>query len=312
MPFSVEKRPLILDIKPDSSEDGPGIRSVVFFKGCPLSCPWCQNPESQTAGVQIAFDRDKCIECDSCLDVCVPGALGRDDPYFINRRVCTLCFRCEDVCPSGAIERVGKSMTADQIVLQVTQDLPFYKTSGGGCTFSGGEPTLFMEFVSPVAKRLRENGIHVLLETCGYYDSGQFTALLLPYLDLIYYDVKIHDSDEHRRLCGKGNHKILANFENLFRQYVDGGIEVMPRIPLIPGMTATEANLKSIASYLCYLGVEKVGLLANNPLWHEKNVKLGRRSVLSEYPLLRSWMSKEEIRYCQSFFKDFEIYPYRV
>ena len=170
MVYRYEKTPLILDIKGNSLDDGPGIRSVIFFKGCPLSCVWCQNPEGKNAKTEISFDQEKCIGCDSCKDVCETGALNRENPFFIDRNLCSFCFKCIDVCPSSALEKIGCEMEVDQIIEQVKRDVPFYQSSHGGVTFSGGEATLFIKFTSQLARELKALNIHVLLETCGYFN----------------------------------------------------------------------------------------------------------------------------------------------
>lgn len=241
------------------------------------------------------------------MEVCEAGALKRENPFFINRNLCSFCFKCTDVCPSSALEIVGREMDIDQIIEQVKRDIPFYQSSDGGVTFSGGEATLFMNFTSELARNLKALDIHVLLETCGYFNYNQFEELLLPYIDLIYHDIKIYNLEDHRRLCGKENRTILHNFEKLQKQYLNGGVEVLPRIPLIRDMTATEANLKSIASYLREIGVNKIGLLPNNPIWIEKEEKLGKSSYHDQNVGLRSWMSNEEVKQYHSYFNGFEI-----
>ena len=147
----INHRPLILDIKGNSLDDGPGIRSVIFFKGCPLACTWCHNPESKRFEAEISFDAKACIGCDACLSACPQDALSRDNPFFIDRRRCDLCFRCIDACHSGALSRVGQEMGIAEIVARVLDYKPFYDTSGGGVTLSGGEPTVYMDFASPIA-----------------------------------------------------------------------------------------------------------------------------------------------------------------
>ncbi|MFW6113673.1 MAG: glycyl-radical enzyme activating protein, partial [Actinomycetota bacterium] len=206
------KDPLILDIKGNSLDDGPGIRTVIFFKGCPLSCVWCHNPESKRTGPEISFDAGECIGCDSCIGVCERGALSRSNPVFIDRDKCDLCMRCVDECPAQALSSVGRSMMVEGIVEEVEKDLPFFKTSGGGVTLSGGEPTLFMDFASRLLRLLKSLSVHTLVETCGYFDYLDFKTSLYPYLDLIYYDLKLYDPEEHRKYCGVPNKKILENF----------------------------------------------------------------------------------------------------
>lgn len=267
--------PLVLNIKGNSLDDGPGIRSVVFFKGCPLSCVWCHNPESKKAGVEIAFDKKACVDCGACRDYCPEGALSKAFSAYIDRQRCTLCFECVETCPAGALEQVGKPMAVAEIVSAIEPDIPFFQASGGGVTLSGGEATLFMDFVSELLMTLKSRDIHTLMETCGQFDLDRFMTLLYPHLDTIYYDIKILDTREHQKYCGLPNQRILANFKSLTRRAAQDGKELLPRIPLIPGFTDTEDNIRAIASFLKDLGVRKAALLDYNPLWHEKSEKIG-------------------------------------
>jgi len=297
------KQPLILDIKGNSLDDGPGIRTVVFFKGCPLSCLWCQNPESKKAEVEISFDEKECIGCDTCLDICSEGALSRDNPYFIDRKRCTLCFDCADNCPALALTAVGREMPRDEIVAAVLKDKPFFDTSGGGVTLSGGEPTLFMEFTAGLLKELKSRGIHTLIETCGLFNLSHFQEVLYPHLDMIYYDLKLHDPDEHVRFCGARNDTILENFSALHRMSEEGGIPVLARVPLIPGITDRESNLGAFAHLLRIQGVQRVQLLPYNPLWHEKSQKIGVENPLSVQEPMTRWVDAGKIERSKEIFR---------
>jgi pyruvate formate lyase activating enzyme len=195
------KAPLILEIKGNSLDDGPGIRSVVFFKGCPLSCRWCHNPESKSPGIEIGFDAGECIACGTCLETCQETALSQDNPFFIDRSRCNLCFACVDTCPSGALSQVGSPMTTDAILQAILKDSVFFHNSGGGVTLSGGEPTMFADFTSDLLKALKEAGIHTLVETCGMFDLGLFEKKLYPFVDMIYYDIKLMDAKAHMASC---------------------------------------------------------------------------------------------------------------
>ncbi|MCP4720136.1 MAG: glycyl-radical enzyme activating protein, partial [Desulfobacteraceae bacterium] len=235
--------PLILEIKGNSLDDGPGIRSVVFFKGCPLSCAWCHNPESKKPGVEISFDKNACVQCNSCMDVCGPKAICLENPVFIDRASCEYCFACVDACPSNALEAVGKKMEIGQIVDNIIPYRPFFETSKGGVTLSGGEPTLNIDFLSQLLLALKAKGIHTLIETCGLFDLDRFKTLVHPHADIIYFDLKIADSKDHKKFCGKGNNVILDNFMALQALYCKGGAILFPRIPLIPGVTDTNENI---------------------------------------------------------------------
>lgn len=298
--------PLIFEIKGNSLDDGPGIRTVVFFKGCPLSCAWCHNPESKRRERELSFDKKKCVACDACIALCPAKALARENPFFINRERCTLCLDCVGICPSGALSAVGTAMTVDEIVRIVEKDIPFFKNSGGGVTLSGGEPTLFMDFTARLAAELRGKGVSVLLETCGLFNYDAFMDRLYPNLDMIYFDIKIIDGDAHRRFCGQPNGVILDNFKKLNRAFQDGGVTVLPRVPLIPGLTATEENLSAIAAFLREQGAMKAALLQNNPLWFEKNEMLGRTAGGAGDDM-RSWIGRDRMGLIRSIFSDFDL-----
>ena len=303
----MDRTPLILEIKGNSLDDGPGIRTVVFFKGCPLSCVWCHNPESKRAGVEISFEPKECVGCDTCLDVCGEGALDRSNPGFIDRGRCTLCFECAEACPAGALARVGREMSVGDVIEEVEKDVPFFRTSGGGVTLSGGEPILFMEYCSELLKGLEERDIHTIIETCGYFDREEFDRLVYPYVDTIYFDLKLIDEAEHRKNCGVSNAPVLENFRALHRRSLEGGVEVLPRVPLIPGITATEENLKGIAAFLGECGARKVAILQYNPLWLEKSAKVGQENPLEGRERMTTWMTPAEVRRYRDMFDGFEI-----
>lgn len=299
--------PLILEVKGNSLDDGPGIRTVVFFKGCPLACVWCHNPESKRMGVELSFDPRECVGCDSCLEVCPEEALDRSLPGFVDREACTLCFACVDVCPSGALSRVGRRMEVGEVLELVERDIPFFKTSGGGVTLSGGEPTLYMEYASGLLRGLEEMGVHTIMETCGHFDLERFLELIDPHLDTIYYDLKIYDHEEHRAQCGVPNQHILANFRQLHRRFLDGGTDILPRIPLIPGITTTSENLEGLAGFLREEGAGRVSLLQYNPLWIEKSAKVGQENPFEGQERMKTWMKQEELQRCRDIFSGFEI-----
>jgi pyruvate formate lyase activating enzyme len=298
------RSPLILEIKGNSLDDGPGIRSVVFYKGCPLSCVWCHNPESKKASVEISFEPKVCIDCGSCRDICPEGALSKENPFYINRSKCTLCFLCVDACPSGALDRVGKAMSVDEILKKILPDKPFFDTSSGGVTLSGGEPTLFMEFTAALLKSLKQNNIHTLLETCGFFDLNKFMETLYPFLDAIYFDIKIIDNDDHKKYCGVPNEKILDNFTQLYQKASLDGKIVLARTPLIPDITDTENNIKAIASFLKSLNITEAALLAYNPLWHEKSDKVGVNDPYKNNKAMSSFTDNAVTEKCKAIFME--------
>ncbi|MDZ7832777.1 MAG: glycyl-radical enzyme activating protein [Desulfobacterales bacterium] len=297
------KQPLILEIKGNALDDGPGIRSVVFFKGCPLSCLWCHNPESKRMGMEIGFEAKTCVGCDTCISLCPEKALSRENPFFIDRDVCTLCFACVDACPSGALSRIGTHMSVEEIAEQVLRDKPFYDTSGGGVTLSGGEPALFTGFAGELAAGLKAGGIHILLETCGLFDLAGFDEALYPYLDLIYFDIKLMDAVLHARYCGVSNEIILNNFRALHTRARNGGVPVVPRTPLIPGITDTPENIHAIVDFLSSCGVCEARLLPYHPLWQEKNEKIGISMEKDRAPEMDKWLDRNVLYECRQVFE---------
>lgn len=300
------KIPLIFEIKGNSLDDGPGIRTVIFFKGCPLSCLWCHNPEGMRLGLALSFDQRECIGCGTCLETCQLHALSGNNKFYVDRQKCNLCFMCVETCPAGALERVGHEMTGAAIIEQVLKDKPFFITSGGGVTLSGGEPTLAMDFLSGLLQDMKTNGLHCLLETCGLFDLTRFRKLIYPHLDAIYFDLKLFDESLHKRFCGVSNIPILANFAHLLTLTREDGKALLPRIPLVPSITDTDDNLRKIASFLQSLHVTKASLLAYNPLWPEKGAKLGYGLTGISKPL-KEWMPKEKIHYCEDIFRMYGI-----
>lgn len=302
------KLPFVLEIKGNSLDDGPGIRTVIFFKGCPLSCSWCHNPEGKRVAQEISFDAAECVGCGTCLNTCREGALDRRDPEYIDRKSCTLCFDCADACPSGALARVGRYMAVEEVAAAVERDIPFFRTSGGGVTLSGGEPLLFMDYTSLLLNHLKEMGVDSLIETCGHWDLEEFEKKILPWAGTIYFDLKIFDPNEHKKHCGIDNSLILENFKKLHAAYLTGGMRIMPRIPLIPGITATDANLRDLAGFLKESGVDEVALLEYNPLWIEKSRKVGRANLLARKESMTTWMKAAEVRRCRAIFEGFKVH----
>lgn len=281
------KLPLISAIHHYALDDGPGIRSTVFLKGCPLACPWCHNPEAISPEPEISFQAEKCIACGDCIKVCRFAALNMTGVERINRTKCNACGDCVDVCPTLALQRMGKYYAPHLLVDELLRDRIFYKTSRGGVTFSGGEPTLHLEYLSEVMKLLKECDIHIAMQTAGFFNMSEFKDKLLPYLDLIFYDIKFLDSGEHKQWTGKDNKIILSNFLELTKQ--TKGL-IIPRIPLIPGITASRNNLIQIAGFIRAAGYDRYELLAYNSAGLSKRLPLGK-SVPDEVKFLH-WEEK--------------------
>lgn len=299
----LEQNALIFDIKRDCSEDGPGIRTTVFFKGCPLSCIWCQNPEGKSNKPDLLFNTRLCqpSQCGNpCIDVCEAGCISRlDDSIQVVRSACTRCGNCFEACPTKALKPVGYWIGRQELLYRVLIDKPFYRSTNGGVTLSGGEPTTQMRFLHYFLKELKIMEIHVALETCGFFNLDVFRTQILPYLDLIYFDLKLIDDEESRRYTGRSNSLILQNFVSLNRE---ANIPVIPRIPLVPNITATRINLTAFSDFLCSHHAQECSLMPYNPLWQDKLESLG---LSSEYQQ-SSYMPSEDERACVQYFSQSE------
>ena len=289
-----KEKALIFDIKRDCSEDGPGIRTTVFFKGCPLSCVWCHNPEGKDARPGLSFNGELCSSADCkwpCIRSCKAYCLKKGRPLIVDRTSCLRCDRCFDVCKLKALEPVGRWVTVEDLVCEILIDKPFFDSTGGGVTISGGEPTMQIEFISAFLQKLKEKGIHTAIETCGFFEYLRFKGLVLPFLDLIYFDLKLVDEYESLKYTGQSNKKIIENIVMLSH---DAGIPVIPRIPLIPGITTTKKNLLGIGRFLKDLKLDEYALIPYNPYWQDKLQKLG---IESEYQY-NSPMDKKDEEEC--------------
>ena len=254
----------IFEIQRFSIHDGPGIRTLVFFKGCHLSCKWCQNPESQDVSPVVAFYRERCKESFDCRVVCPENAIinGR---FRINYESCTTCGKCVEACAYGALRLIGDRMTPESLFSKILLDLPYYQKSGGGVTFSGGEPTLHTEFLDQILTLCQDEGIHTVLETCGTFSFNIWEPILRK-LDLIYFDLKIIDSEDHKRATGVPNNAILRNAKKL----VAGNYPVEFRMPLVHGYTDTDENLRRVSHLLNEMGQRQIHLLTYHNMGETK------------------------------------------
>jgi pyruvate formate lyase activating enzyme len=271
----------IVNVQRMSTEDGPGLRTTVFLKGCSLACLWCHNPESLSMGPEVVWHAWKCIDCDCCNDVCVKNALYRlGEEVFIDRDRCTAGLVCADACPATALERIGTERGVEDLVAEVARDRAFFERSGGGVTVSGGEPGVQSRFVTEFLARLRALGIHTALDTCGMC-SELAIAEMSAEADLVLFDIKEIDSDRHRAFTGRPNDRIIANLLELAARMRWEGRprELWIRTPLVPGATATEDNVLGIGRFIAeHLGdvVRRWELCAFNNLAADKYRRLGR------------------------------------
>jgi pyruvate formate lyase activating enzyme len=248
----ISPRGTILRIQRMSTEDGPGIRSTAFFKGCPLSCVWCHNPESISDKRQLHWIKAKCIGCRSCAAVCRVGAItATDNGIVIDRELCSFCDACSQACPTTALSVYGEELGVEELVHELLKDRIYFEKSGGGVTLSGGEPTMQPEFAQALLSSLKLHGVHTALDTCGQCTWETLSALL-PHTDLVLYDLKEADPVNHKRFTGTANARILDNLKLLARFMRENGRprELWIRTPLIPDCTATVANLERIGEFI--------------------------------------------------------------
>ncbi len=266
---------LIFNIQRYSIHDGPGIRTTVFLKGCPLSCFWCQNPESQEMKAEILIDRSKCASCGQCVTACPSKAnlLTRDGVKII-RDKCIGCGKCVEICPNQARKLTGEYITVEEVIEEVLRDNIFYENSGGGVTLSGGEPLMQHDFALQLLRRCKEEGLHTALDTCGYI-PWETMQTLLEYTDLVLYDIKCLDAKKHLKATGKTNELIIKNAKKLA-----GLKEIWVRIPLVPGFNDSEKEVMEIASFVKKeIDPLKIELHCYNRLGEGKYARLDKAGI---------------------------------
>jgi pyruvate formate lyase activating enzyme len=273
-PPEPDLRGVVFDIQHYAIYDGPGIRSVVFLKGCPLRCAWCHNPESWTRSPEIAYDAERCLLCGTCVGVCPNGALSLDGGgVYRDAAACTLCGKCAAACEAHARELVGRERTAGEVAELVLRDKPFYDSTGGGVTVSGGEPTVQHPFLLELLSLLKQRGVHTALETCGYFEE-RLIGELVRMVDLFLYDVKHVDGALHDAFTGVHSERIAANFRSLLARVETA--RVIPRIPLIPGFNTDAEGFDGILTFLLEAGYRgAVHLMPYNSMSRTKYQKVG-------------------------------------
>lgn len=262
---------MLFNIQRYSLHDGPGIRTTIFLKGCPLKCWWCHNPEGISFKQELIVHHKKCIGCGGCAEVCAYNAISPGRLInFVDRKRCVLCLKCAEECPAAAIEPAGTKMTAEQVFHEVVKDKVFFDQSGGGVTISGGEPLFQPEFLYILLQKLKKAGINSAVDTAGYARWSDL-ALVSPLTDLFLYDLKLMNSRLSRKYTGRSNKLVLRNLKKLAQ--IHGNIQI--RIPLLPGINDDRENIDSIGRYIRDLGLRRVSIHPYHYTGFAKYEKIG-------------------------------------
>ena len=294
---------LFFDIKRYSINDGPGIRITVFFKGCPLSCVWCHNPEGISVRKQRMYTKKRCIGCLSCVENCPTKALSLSpDGIATDNERCILCGKCTEICPAKAMEMSGTSYTVDYLMKEIEKETVFMDQSGGGVTFCGGEPLMQPQILLELLERCGKSGIHRAVDTTLFAKS-QTVKEIMAETELFIVDLKLMDSPKHSQYCGVPNELILANI----RMIAEAGKDMLIRIPLISGINADEENISRSAEFLSSLPQWRkvVHLLPYHDIGKGKHEKLGTVYNTGNIPM--SSPTQEEVQRCIDIFKDYGI-----
>ena len=267
---------MVFDIKKFAIHDGPGIRTTVFLKGCPLKCVWCHNPESQKMETEISFMPDKCIGCGWCFEAC-PQHCHRmeNNQHIFDRTSCISCGKCAEKCYAQAIEIIGREMTVKEVIDEVMKDKAFYDNSGGGMTISGGEPMMQFEFTKALLEAAKKNGLHTCLDTCGFAPFEKYKQIM-PYVDIFLYDLKETDNAKHKEYTGVPLDKIMDNLKKLD----SAGAKTILRCPIAPSLNDREEHFVKIAKTAESLkNVICINIQPYHPLGVSKNTRIGKESL---------------------------------
>ena len=290
---------ITFNIQKFSIHDGPGVRTTVFLKGCPLRCQWCANPESQEEHVQITYKEEKCVHCQCCVSHCPQNAMElKDQRIIIDPHKCIGCLECVHICPLEALSYEGDYKDVQEVVDVCLQDIDFYEESHGGVTISGGEGMSQPRFVEALISALKKHSIHVAIETTGFIQEDIFQHLA-PMFDLLLFDVKHYDSQKHYEGTGVFNELIIHNLKWAF----DQGIEILPRIPVIPNFNNSLDDAKGLAKLLLDIGLSKVQLLPFHQFGEKKYELLNKEYKLKNQKALHP----EDLKEYQKVFLDYGI-----
>jgi len=269
----------IINIQKYSIHDGPGIRTTVFFKGCPLNCWWCHNPESQNPSPEIMFFKERCTGCGSCAKKCPSKAIELLEAYpVVNESNCTLCGKCSDFCLSNARELVGKDITVKNLMSEIIKDEVFYEESNGGVTFSGGEPLMHADYLNNVLMLCKDKGIHTTVDTSGYAVWEQFEKIV-DNVDLFLFDIKHMNNEKHLEYIGASNFVILENVKKLSQR----GCNINIRMPIIAGVNDDDENIDASINFLAKLNIIQVNLLPYHKMGMDKYRRLNKEYRLSGF-----------------------------
>jgi pyruvate formate lyase activating enzyme len=295
---AVSIKGMVFDVRRYAIHDGPGIRTTVFLKGCPLACKWCHNPEGQVSSPEIFLRENRCIRCRACLEVCAHGAISWNGTGPVTARErCAACGICANACFAEARAIVGKMMTVDETMAEITRDMPFYEESGGGATFSGGEPLAQYEFLGALLRACKAKGIHTALDTCGYAPWEALDSIR-GQVDLFLYDIKATDDAKHRALTGVSNELMVSNL----RALSELGHLIALRTAIVPGVNDDDESIREIGAFASTLPqVSEIDILPYNRLGIDKYARLGRTYRLSDAPPLSDERMDEIARSLSNF-----------